>query len=373
MNDDIRTRIALSLVPNIGAHRARQLLSRVERPSDVFRLSSAALLQIHGIGEQVVRHLTAFDDWDAVDRIIRRTESLDCKLIIPEQETVYPRLLSEIADPPLLLWVRGDVHLLRSAGIAVVGTRSPSPYGRDMAAHFTRELVRRGVTIISGLAYGIDTVAHRTCVQEGGRTIAVLGSGIDRIYPTPNTDLATRIIDKGGAIVSEFPPGTKPDYMNFPTRNRVVSGLSLGVLVVETGTGGGSMITARLALDQCREVFVVPHNLTNTRANGCLKLIRESSGKLVENVEDIISEFAWLDLQEDLVDKPVELPEKPGGLSDAAALCWEYLLRNSPAHPDSIVTQTRYPTAKVLQGLMELEFTGKVRQRPGKIFEFIRT
>jgi DNA processing protein len=371
MNEDIRTRIALSLVPNIGAHRARILLGRVERPADVFKLRENDLLQIHGIGEQVVKHLTSFNQWSEVDRILRRTESLECRLIIPEQEDIYPRLLTEITDPPLLLWVRGDVHLLRSAGIAVVGTRSPSPYGKDMAALFTRDLVRRGMTIISGLAYGIDTIAHRTCVQEGGRTIAVLGSGIDRIYPTSNIELAQRILEKGGGIVSEFPPGTKPDYMNFPIRNRVVSGLSLGVLVVETGSTGGSMITARLALDQCREVFVVPHNLTNTRANGSLKLIRESSGKLVESIDDIISEFPWLELTDDTQHAVPSLPEEPAGLSDLAKICWSVLSTKSQVHPDTICTLTKLHSDQVLTGLTELEFTGMVRQRPGKLFEIV--
>jgi DNA processing protein len=281
MNDDIRTRIALSLVSGVGAHRARLMLDRVDRPPDVFKLSESDLLAIPGIGPQVVKSMQTFVGWNYVDQVVKRTEALGCQVIIPEDE-VYPDLLRQTDDPPLILWVRGDVSVLQLAGIAVVGTRSPSPYGRDMAALFARELASAGFCIVSGLAYGIDTVAHRSALDAGGATIAVLGSGIDRIYPVPNTDLAERISNGRGLVISEFAPGTKPDYSNFPVRNRVVSGLSLGVLVVETKDKGGSMITARLALEQNREVFVIPHNLKNSRATGCHKLIRESSGKLVE-------------------------------------------------------------------------------------------
>lgn len=367
MNENIRTRIALSLVPSIGAHRTRLLLDRVDRPTDVFRLSRKDLLSINGIGKQVVSQLLDFNRWNEVDQIIRRTEALRCRLIIPEDE-VYPERLREISDPPVLLWVRGDVNLLNNAGIAVVGTRSPSPYGKDIAGQFVRGLVEQGLTINSGLAYGIDTIAHRKTLDCGGKTIAVLGSGIDRIYPLPNVPLADRILKEGGAIISEFPPGTKPDYMNFPTRNRVVSGLSIGVLVVETAREGGSMITARLALDQNREVFVIPHNLTSTRATGCHKLIRESSGKLVENIEDIISEFRWMEFQKDVEVSAVNVPD-PEGVSDSALKCWKYIKEKGSCDADNISRGTRLSVMGVMNALLELEMNGHVKQRPGRVFE----
>jgi DNA processing protein len=369
MNDEIRTRIALSLVPNVGASRARVLLNRVDRPIDVFKLSEADILQLPGIGKQTSNNLLAFNAWNEVDSIIRKTEKLACRLIVPEEE-VYPNLLKEIPDPPLLLWVKGSVDLLNNAGIAIVGTRSPSLYGKEVTKQFASALVEHDVTIISGLAYGIDTVAHSTAVKSGGKTIAVLGSGIDRIYPSMNINLADKIVESGGTIISEFPPGTKPDYMNFPMRNRVVSGLSLGVLVVETPSEGGSMITARLALEQNREVFVVPHNLSNKRASGCHKLIRESSGKLVETVEDITSEFGWIRFENQAKKVKEKITEiKPHGLDELSQNCWEYLLQNGKVHADQIVNALNMPPSKTMQLLLELEFGGYVHQTPGKFFE----
>jgi DNA processing protein len=369
MNEEIRTRIALSLVPNIGANRARVLLNKVERPSDVFRLSEADIVQLHGIGKHSTKSLLSFNAWDEVDNIIRKTEKLACRLIISEDDC-YPTLLNEIPDPPLLLWVKGSVDLLNNAGIAIVGTRSPSLYGKEITKKFTAELVEYDVSIISGLAYGIDTIAHSTTIKSGGKTIAVLGSGIDRIYPSMNMHLADKIVESGGTIISEFPPGTKPDYMNFPMRNRVVSGLSLGVLVVETASEGGSMITARLALEQNREVFVIPHNLSNKRASGCHKLIRESSGKLVETVEDITSEFGWMRFENKVkAYKEVVEKVKPEGLESPSQECWEYLYRNGRVHADEIVSSLNLPVNKVMQSLLELEFSGYVQQSPGKFFE----
>lgn len=369
MNDEIRTRIALSLVPNIGANRARVLLNKVDRPQDVFRLSENDILQIPGIGKHTTKSLLSFNSWGDVDQIVRKTERLSCRLIIPE-DGFYPKLLKEIPDPPLLLWVKGSVDLLNNAGIAIVGTRSPSLYGKEVTKQFTTELVEYDVTIISGLAYGIDTVAHSTAVKAGGKTIAVLGSGIDRIYPSTNINLADKIIESGGTIISEFPPGTKPDYMNFPMRNRVVSGLSLGVLVVETANEGGSMITARLALDQNREVFVIPHNLSNKRASGCHKLIRESSGKLVETVEDITSEFGWIRFKNHVAEVKKRVSGiKPVGLDEASQNCLEYLYYKGQVHADEIVNDLKIPAGKVMQILLDLEFNGYIMQTPGKYFE----
>lgn len=367
MNEDIRTRIALSLVPNIGANRAKHLLERVDKPSDIFKLSEPDLLKISGFGPKIVRNLKSFDGWNRVNDVIRKTEKLACRLIIPEDSS-YPVLLKEIPDPPLILWVRGDVELLNSAGIAIIGTRSPSLYGKTITQEFVKNLVGRNLSIISGFAYGIDTIAHKSTISSGGKTIAVLGSGIDRVYPQSNDRLYDEILEKGGAIISEFPPGTKPDYMNFPTRNRVVSGLCLGVLVVETGVEGGSMITARLALEQNREVFIIPHNLHNERAQGCHKLIRESSGKLVENVDDILSEFQWAAPAMER-DKKMKEPAEPENLTSISSKCWNFISMKPNCHLDEICTSLGLDTSMIVSSLLDLEFAGHIRQRPGKRFE----
>ena len=365
MNEHIRTRIALSLVPKIGAHRARLLLERVDRPADVFRLSERDLCGIPGFGKTVAAHMKSFVGWSAVETILRRTDALGARIIVPE-EKAYPDRLREIDDPPILLWVKGNAEVLNAPGVAVVGTRSPSPYGKDITRQFTRALVQQDMVVVSGLAYGIDTVAHRETLLAGGRTIAVLGSGIDRVYPVANIPLFDSVIKEGSVVISEFPPGTKPDYCNFPTRNRVVSGISLGTLVIETGTEGGSMITARLALEQNREVFVVPHNLTNTRAAGCHKLIRESSGKLVETVEDILSEFRWLERSPASANAMAAEPMMPQELSSSAAAIWTLLQKNGELSLDELAVQVPAPVTEVGGVLLELELGGYVRQRPGR-------
>ena len=370
MNDNIRTRIALSLIPNIGAGRAKSLLDMVSRPIDIFKLKEADLGRIRGFGPQSIASFKAFKDWDRVDRIIKRSKHIGAKMITPE-DVEYPDRLKEITSPPLLLWYKGDVNLLKSAGIAVVGTRYPSSYGKDMAREFTRSLVLNKVTIISGLAYGIDTIAHQTCIKENGKTIAVLGSGIDVIYPLSNTYLVEEILQKKGLIISEFPPGTKPDYQNFPTRNRVVSGLSLGVLVVETKNEGGSMITANLAFDQNREVFVIPHNLTNKKGDGCQNLIRGNTGKLVETVEDIITEFPWLDFNADsksvLDNDSIEI--KIDQLKSESKVVCKLIHLNKNCHFDELLNNLEINHSKLTAILLELEFSDFIKQLPGKRYQ----
>lgn len=370
MNDNIRTRIALSLIPNIGAGRAKLLLDMVRQPGDIFKLNDADLARIRGFGPQSIASFKAFQNWDKVDQIIKRSKYIGAKMITPE-DAEYPDRLKEIASPPLLLWYKGDVNLLKSAGIAVVGTRYPSSYGKDMAREFTRSLVLNKVTIISGLAYGIDTIAHQTCIKESGKTIAVLGSGLDVIYPISNTYLVDEIIQKKGLIISEFPPGTKPDHQNFPTRNRVVSGLSLGVLVVETKNEGGSMITANLAFDQNREVFVIPHNLTNKKGDGCQNLIRGNTGKLVESVEDIISEFPWLDFKADskvLLNEDV-IEDKIKQLKNEHKLVCMFIHANKNCHFDELLNSLEITHSKLTTILLELEFSEFIKQLPGKRYQ----
>lgn len=369
MNENIRTRIALSLVPNIGAHKARKLMDYVERPADVFQLSASDLSSIRGIGQQSIEGILKFSGWEEVDKVIRKSDAMGLGLLIPEDEA-YPENLRQIADPPILLWYKGNVNLLNSAGIAVVGTRYPSVYGKEMAREFTSELVRHGFTINSGLARGIDSIAHKTALDQSGGTVAVLGSGIDRIYPMDNTHLADRIVHEGGLLLSEYPPGTKPDYQNFPTRNRIVSGLSVGILVVETKVTGGSMITARIGLEQNREIFVIPHALTNPRGSGSHMLIRESSGKLVENVKDITSEFSWFESAIESTPRSTpDLEEIRSTLSLPADNILEILIDAVPIHFDDLLNSTQMSHSMLNASLLELELAGVIRSMPGKQYQ----
>lgn len=352
----------------MGAQRIRALLKTVDQPQDIFRLSMGQLTSVYGIGESTASQVLQFNDWEEADRIIEKTERSDFSLLSIADE-VYPRLLKQIYDPPILLWIRGNAEVLNTDSIAIVGTRSASDYGKDIARELASELVGTGLTIVSGLAYGIDAASHRGTLEAGGRTVAVLGSGIDNIYPSKNIRLAFDMVEQGGAVITEFPPGTEPDAKNFPVRNRIVSGLTLGTVVIESGLKGGSMITASSALDQNREVFVVPHSFRSKTGIGCNHLIKTGQGKLIQSVDDILKEIdihrkksAERDMQ------PTERKWKSEDLDELSTSICE-LLEESPKHIDDLGEALDRPTHELLPKLLELEMQECVRQTAGKNFE----
>jgi DNA processing protein len=368
MNDDIRARLALSMVDGVGAKRARMLMEMVEQPIDVFGLSYDKLIRVDGIGESTAASLMQFSSWQQVDDVIDYSAKKGYSFVVPEQ-TDYSERLRNIDYPPILLWYKGDVSLLNSAGIAVVGTRAPSLYGKNMTKEFTQKLVEQDLVIISGLARGIDTIAHRSALEFNGRTIAVLGSGLDKIYPSENGFLVDDIVQKKGLVISEYPPGTKPDYQNFPTRNRIVSGLSIGVLVIETDMEGGSMITAELAFNQNREVFVIPHALDNRKGRGCNFLIRNNTAKMVENVDDIISEFDWIRKEMAEGDPSrLDLTSVLSEVSDSAGNVFELMYQHQEIHFDTILNASKLNFGELNAALLELEIGQFIKPLPGKLF-----
>ncbi len=368
----LRPLVALSLVPQLGSRRIRSLIKAAGSAERVFGMSASQIEGVSGIGETTASYVAGFRDWDHVDRIVDDSERMGVYLMGLD-DPAYPDLLAQIPDPPVLLWVRGEPLALRMPAVAIIGTRRPSDYGISMAANFTRELCEAGLCIVSGLAYGIDAVAHDTAVHSHGVTVGVLGSGIDRIYPGDHRTLAYRMIESGGCLISEFPPGTKPDAGNFPVRNRVVSGLSLGTLVIETKGEGGSMITARLALDQNREVFAVPHRIGDTRGDGCNYLIQISGAKLVRNTNDILVELGGAfslraepntQTQLDFESKtPLWRSHDLGSLS--TSIC--QFLEKGQMHTDDLSAKIDQPVHIVLNELLQLEFAGLVRMMPGKM------
>ncbi|HLR33289.1 MAG TPA: DNA-processing protein DprA [Fodinibius sp.] len=372
----VREFVALHLIPRLGAQRIRLLLQHVDHPQDIFRLDRGQLQTIYGIGPKTAEDIVSFDDWSRVDDILTKTERVGAKLMTYWDDE-YPPLLREIYDPPILLWINGNREALRTDSIAIVGTRRAGQYGKEAAQHFARELTKEGLTVISGLAYGIDGAAHRATVEAGGCTVAVLGSGIDNIYPSKHKKLAADIVDSGGAVVSEFPLGTPPDAGNFPVRNRIVSGMSLGTLVAASGIDGGSMITAKLALDQNREVFVVPHPIGTPNSIGCNSLIQRGMGKLVQSAADILEEIeVHIDRQ---TGKQADGEKKAG----AQSTTWKSLdldelsirickaLEEDAIHIDHLAEQLEMKTHQLMPKLLELEMEGCIRQTAGKNFELI--
>jgi len=284
---DLRYWLALHRAPQIGAQRFHKLLASYGTPSEVFRARPHGL-RAAGIAPASIDYLQK-PDWEAVDRDMEWL-SQPGNQIVRFQDASYPPFLKQIADPPALLFVRGDTDYLARPQLAIVGSRNPTHSGRAVARDFAAHLASFGLTITSGLASGIDGAAHRGALEAGGSTLAVTGTGLDRVYPARHRDLALQIAENG-ALVAEFPPETAPLPANFPRRNRIISGLSLGTLIVEAALRSGSLITARAALEQGREVFAIPGSIHNPLARGCHALIREGA-KLVETGDDILEELA---------------------------------------------------------------------------------
>jgi DNA processing protein len=291
----------------------------------------------------------------------------------------YPAHLSEIYDPPLILYVRGDARILLEVGIAVIGTRHPTPYGLGMAERLSIDLANCGLVIISGMARGIDSIAHKGAVQARGRTIAVFGTGVDIIYPRENRKLSEQILELGGALVSEFPLATPPAPHNFPLRNRIISGLSRGVLVVEAGEYSGTRITSRCALEQCREVFAVPGNVTNKLAWTPNTLIKQGA-KLVATWEDVFEELPT-DIRVKLQARQSEQPTPqaaslfdPPPESRASELPVEQQKVFSAIKADVSIQideliekyESELSSSEIFTALFELEMSNKIRQLPGK-------
>jgi len=365
-----RALLALKRVPELGLRRIKLLLDALEGDdaTAIFDMGILELLKVEGIGEQSAKNLINFSDWDLVDRDLDFTEKIGANLVSITDDH-YPHLLKHIYDPPVLLWFKGDPNVLSSDGLAVIGTRNPGKYGVKQAANWTEAIVNAGLTVNSGLAYGIDSIAHHTAVKTGGKTIAVLGSGIDVIYPSRNRRIVTEMLDKGSVILTEYLPGTAPDAVNFPERNRIVSGMSHGVVVIESGIKGGSMITARSALDQNREVFVVPHPLDQATGEGCNYLIRTGQGKLIQTMADILVEISAGTIHGSEI--KVNYPEKKWTMmsldDELTAIC--KLLEKEEMHIDQISGKTGLPTYKILPKLLNLELEGAVKQKAGNYFE----
>ena len=276
----------------------------------------------------------------------------------------YPELLKKIYTPPIILYQLGKLDKNDSNSVAIVGTRRATDYGKLQTEKFAKELVEQRITIVSGLARGIDTYAQSAAIKYGGRTIAVIGSGLDVIYPAENKNLFQRIYKKElGAIISEYPLGTKPDAVNFPKRNRIISGLSLGVLVVETRINGGAMQTSNYAIDQNREVFAVPGNLHIPQSEGTNYLIRKNMAKLVQKSSDILEELQ-------LKIKPAVGKNIPVTTEDLSLFEQKLLsfLSNEPVHIDLLSKNSNMSVSDCLVNLLTLEFKGLVKQFPGKSF-----
>lgn len=280
----------LSLINGLGAIKKKKLLELYETPEKIYKLNKGELLQIPGIGEKLVDKILNEEIRTSISKHIRYMQNNNIDIININDKS-YPQLLRQIYDAPISLYIKGNKEILNNKSIAVVGCREASEYGKKAAKYFAYNLTQNKFNIISGLAKGVDSYAHigSICAENNasyGKTIAVVGNGLDIIYPSENRQLAEKIIQQGGAIISEYPLGTKPDKMNFPARNRIISGMSKGIVVVEAKGKSGTLITVDFALEQGRDVFVVPGNINSTNSVGTNDLIKQGA-KIVTTYNDI--------------------------------------------------------------------------------------
>lgn len=346
--------LALKMVPGIGNILGLGLVRAFRSPEAVFAARDQEL-QCAGVRREVRAALRRFERWREVDGQLARLERAGGRLVTWD-DAAYPERLREIHDPPLFLYVLGELTPADGAAVAVVGSRDASAYARQMTAVISEGLAGRGITVVSGLARGVDAAAHEAALRAGGRTLAVLGSGIDVVYPSEHHRLLMRIAQHG-AVVSEYPMGAQPDAENFPARNRIISGLALGTVVVEAGERSGSLITAHCAAEQGREVFAVPGPV-GARTRGTHQLLRQGAA-LAESADDIVREIAP-HLQ------PAGGPPVPS-LSDLETAIVAQL-DEVPRSVDELIARTALPAGTVLETLLVLELRGVVRQLPGQCF-----
>lgn len=351
---------ALNLLPSLGPVRIKKLIQHFGTPEQVWKATRQGFLEVEGftpnLRDKILQERQKVHPGKAWEEVLRRGYSF-----VTWEEQHYPPLLREIYDPPPLLYYCGEIEVVNGYCLAIVGSRRHTIYGREIAYKFASGLSNYGVTVVSGMARGIDTWAHKGALNAGGKTAAVLGCGLDICYPPENKGVK-REIENSGAVISEFPPGYKPLPQNFPRRNRLISGLSWGTLVVEAGERSGALITADFALEQGREVFAIPGGIASPYSRGCHKLIKEGA-KLVEKVEDIMEELPLAVPVNNVACSPQQkqefnpeerkllelVPFEPLALEDLAAL-------------------SKMPLALLNALLLELELKGAIKQLPGKYF-----
>ncbi len=359
--DEVAFWVGFNLVRGIGPKRVRMLLDHFGGLQAAWE-ASALSLAAAGLDARSISSLQETRSTISLEREMERVRAAGAA-VLTWQDAEYPKLLRKISASPPVLYVRGKMLPRDEMAVAVVGTRKASTYGREVAHMLTLELARCGVTIVSGLARGIDGEAHRAALSAGGRTLAVLGSGVDVIYPGEHRDLAERVA-QNGALVSECPMGAKPEAGNFPARNRIISGLSLGTLVVEAGRESGALVTARHALEQGRDVFAVPGNILAAGSRGVNEMIRDGA-KTVVSAEDILQE-----LNLNMVTEFVEARESLPGTNDETRLLSQ--MEAEPVHVDDLVRATGMPIADVNSTLILMELKGMVRHLGGMNYVAVR-
>jgi len=357
--------VALNLIEHVGPIRLRQLLEHFGEAPEILRASRQQLLQVRNIGEETAEAIANWEKTIDLNGELKRIGEFGCR-IVAQADAEYPELLRQIYDPPILLYVKGQLLPKDKNAVAMVGSRMTTHYGMEAARRLAYQLAYVGVTVVSGAARGIDSAAHQGALSGKGRTIAVLGTGINLVFPSENRELYERIASNG-ALITQFPFNRKPDKQSFPIRNRIVAGMTLGTVVVEANLTSGALITANFAVEYGRQVFAVPGRIDSPRSKGCHELIKKGA-KLCESAEDILSEFEYLfpasnrppSAGETGVLPAIELSENEQKVYDA--------LDHEESSIDEVIRSSHLPSSAVSVALLSLEMKRLVKQLPGKLF-----
>lgn len=346
----------LHSLKGIGHKTLENLLKIFGSAENVFKASTKELYEFRGINHNTVHNIIKSRDFLKIKELIEYTKKQNID-ILEKEDTEYPKNLKNIYDPPFVLYKKGRIISNDIEAVAIVGARKASAYGKYVAYHLGKALAKRGITVVSGMAYGVDTMAHKGALENGGRTIAVLGCGLDICYPKANYNLMLQI-EKNGAVLSEYGIGMKPVPGNFPARNRIISGISKGVIVVEASIKSGSLITVEFALEQGREVFAVPGNINSNLSMGTNKLIKEGA-KLVTDIEDVLEELN-IETKEVSQEKNIELSELESEI-------YNVIIENQPIHTDLLFSKLKWNVDKINSVITILQLKGLIEQLPGRL------
>ena len=364
MYKELVYQISLSLVPNIGDIHAKALITHFGNAKDIFSARKKELEALEGIGTIRAASIKSFHDFEKTEEEIRFIEKYKITpLFITDKK--YPQRLLNCYDSPSMLYYKGNADLNSSKIVAVVGTRNNNEYGKNICEKLIEELAAEEIIIVSGLAFGIDTIAHKAAIKNNMQTIGVLAHGLDRVYPSQNSALAKQMLTNGG-LLTEFRSMTKPDRQNFPSRNRIVAGISDAVIVVETGIKGGSLITAELGNNYNKDVFAFPGRANDTKSEGCNFLIKNNKAALITSAEDLLENMGWKKKKDVSPKKQRELFIE---LTADEKIIIDILQAHEQVHIDELYIKSKLNSSAVATALLMLEMQGVVSSLPGKIYK----
>lgn len=367
MNSELLHQLALTLVPNIGDVQAKILVHHFGNASSIFKAKKSSLEKIEGVGGVRAKSIKEFDDFQLAEQELKFIEKYKIKTLFLTDKD-YPQRLLNCYDSPTLLFYKGDADLNASKIVAVVGTRTNTEYGKQFTEKLIKDLSEHSILIISGLAHGIDTIAHKTALKNNLPTVGVVGHGLDKVYPSENTNLAKEIVKENGGLLTEFFSGTKPDKHNFPLRNRIVAGLSDATVIVETSIKGGSMITAKLADAYNRDVFAVPGRTNDKASSGCNHLIKYNKAILLTDAGELLDVLGWNEKKEKRAKAQKELFIE---LSAEEKLVVQLLQEKESVHIDEINLKSGLSSSAAAAAILNLELQNVIASLPGKMYKLL--